>query len=133
MVIKLIDKIYEDIEEKQTKVSSKYMKTLGIVKDENAITGIAPKQNLDFMIILHNLGLIESNSENMEKIDEFYKYLFKLGLEIGVHQGKKLLINALKKDMVDFDELMEFDIDILLNFDFEPTFITDMKEALNEK
>ena len=127
----MIDKIYEDIEEKQSKVSAKYLKNMGIVKDENAVKCMTPKQNLDFMIILHNLGLIEENSENLKKIDEFYEYLFKLGLEIGAYQGKKLLIDAIKKDFVDFDALMEVDVEELIDFDFEPTFITDMKEALN--
>ena len=105
------------------------MKNLGLIKDEDQVIGGTPKKNMDFIRILSNLELIEVNPENEEKIGEFYDYIFKMGLEIGIGQGKQLIIEALKDDQIDFDELMAIDASQFTNFNFEPTYITDMKES----
>lgn len=134
MVIKLKDKIYEEIKEKHCRSSGKYMKSFGIITDENNLTSGTPKRNIDLMAILSNLGLIEANQETIDKINEFHDYLFKLGIEIGVSQGKKIVIDAMKHNNAVFDKLMEINPEDYTDYEFEPTFISDMKEALfNEK
>ena len=128
------DKIYDEIKEKHCKSSGKYMKSFGIINDENEVESGTPKKNIDLMIILSNLELIEPNQETLDKINEFHDYLFKLGIEIGVGQGKKMVIDAIKNDDATYDKLMEIDPEQYTNYEFEPTFISDMKEALfNEK
>lgn len=130
MVIKLKDKIYDDIKEKNCKVSGKYMKTLGIISNESEVKSGIPKKNIDFMTILAKLDLIEINEENLETIDEFHDYLFKLGLELGVSHGKRQVIDAIKSNSIDFKQIMEIDPEEYTKNAFEPTFISDMKEAL---
>lgn len=110
------------------------MKSIGIVKNENEVRAGTPKKNIDLMVILTNIGLIDNNPENMDKINDFHDYLFKLGIEIGVAQGKKMIIDAIKEDRADFNEIIKIDPEHYTAYDFEPTFISDMKEAIsNEK
>lgn len=134
MVILMKDKIYEKIKEDSTKSYAHYLKMLGVIDDENSVKSETPKKNVDFMILLSRLGLIESNPENMDTIEEFHDYLFKFGIEMGVGHGKRMIIDAIKSNSVDFEELMNINPEEFVTYDLKPTFISDMKEALlNEK
>lgn len=129
MVIKLQDKIYENIKENNCKTIGKYMKTMGFVDDESEIKCGKPKKNMDFLIILSNLGLIEQNPKMGEIVNEFHDRLFKLGIEIGVIHGKKIIIDAIKKDKIDFEKLMEINPKEYTNYNPEPIFICNIEEG----
>lgn len=49
---------------------------------------------------------------------------------MGVCQGKKMIIDALKECYVDFNKLMEIHPEEITNYDIKHTFISDIKEAL---
>ena len=128
------DKIYEEIKRKDTESIRHYMKTLNIIDDNNKVEYWTSRKNIDFIIILSNLGLVENNDENLKKLDEFFEYLFKLGIESGLCTSRQLMIDSIKKGKIDFDKLMEIDPNSYINYNFEPRFISDMKEAiLNDK
>lgn len=128
------DKIYEKLKEDSAKSYAHYLKMMGVIDDENAVKSETPKKNVDFMTLLSRLELIESNDENMETISEFHDYLFKFGIEMGISHGKRMIIDAIKSDSVDFEKLMEINPQEFVTYEFEPPFIADMKEAIsNEK
>jgi hypothetical protein len=128
------DKIYEKLKEDSAKSYAHYLKKLGIITDEKSITGETPKKNMDLMTLLSKLGLIENNAENMKTINEFHEYLFKLGIEVGIGHGKRMVIESIKADAIDFKKLMEMDPQEFVTYNMDPTFISDMKEAFeNEK
>ena len=128
------DKIYEQIKERSTRSSGRYLKALGIIDDASEITGGIPKKNVDFSIILCKLDLIQANPENQKIIDEFHDYLLKLGIETGIGHGKRMIIEAIKRNDDFYGELMEVNPEMIVNYSYIPTFISDMKEAMkNEK
>mgnify|MGYP006908800527 CR=1 FL=1 len=128
------EKIYEKVKEDSKQAYAHYLKAFGIIDDEKSVKSETPKKNIDLMILLSKLGLIESNSENIEIINEFHDYLFKLGIEMGVGHGKRMVIDAIKSRSIDFKKLMEMNPQEFVAYNLEPPFIADMKEALaNEK
>ena len=128
------DKIYEIIKEKNAKSSGHYMKILGIVEDENSIKFGTPKKNIDLMIILSNLGLIEPNPENGEIIDDYHDYLYKFGINLGIGNGKKIIIDSIKENPNSFETIMELDPEEFVNYDdIKPTFIHDLKESITNE
>ena len=128
------EKIYNEIKEKNFKTTSQYLKALGIIDENDNVKGGTPKKNIDLGIILSQFGLIELNEETSEIIDEYHDYVFKLGIELGVNSGKKMIIEAIKNDDSVFDELMKIDPNEYTNYSVEPSFIDGVREAiLNEK
>ena len=82
-------------------------------------------ENLDMLTLLSELGLIEENINNLDIINEFHEYLFKLGIEIGVADGKRMITDALKNDEIIIDEIKNIDGDKYTNFKFTAPFIGD--------
>ena len=123
------DKIYEEIKEKNLKTTEQYMRVLGIIDDDDEIKCGTPKKNIDLGIILSKLELIELNEETSNTIDEFHDYIFKLGIDIGVGSGKKLMIEAIQNDDSIFEKLMEIDPQEYVNYPIEPAFINQIREA----
>jgi hypothetical protein len=127
------DKIYEKLKEQEKESSNHYLNVMGISAD-SPITGTIPKKNLDLMTILNKTGLIEKNPENCKKINEFHDYLFKFAIGLGIGHAKSMIIKAIQKGQLDFELLMDVNPEEYVNYDLEPTYIRDMKEAiLNEK
>jgi hypothetical protein len=127
------DKIYEKLKEQEIESATRYIKILG-ASYAPEITDLIPKKNIDFATILNRMGLIELTQENREKINDFHDYLFKLGINLGVSHGKKMIIDAVKDDDIDFQEILDVNPEDLVDFNMEPTFIRDYKEAVvNEK
>ena len=123
------DKIYEKVKNDGMRSYGLFLRSLGIIENENEINGQTPKKNLDFLIILTKLDLIEANSVNGEKIDEFHDYLFKLGISTGIIGGKKMIIEGIKNEEIDFDEIMDVNPDDIVNFEYLPAFISDLMEV----
>ena len=128
------EKIFEKLKEEERKSATKYEKAMGNINEEDKISQTIPKKNFDLKLILSNVGLIEDNEESLEKINDFHDYLFKLGIDIGISHGKQLIIHAIKADRVDIDRIMTTDLENYINFNFMPSYLYDLKEALlNEK
>lgn len=128
------DKIYEEIKEKNRKTTEHYMRALGIIDSSDKVKSSIPKKNIDLGIILSKLNLIELNEETSNTIDEFHDYVFKLGIDIGVGSGKKLMIEAIQQDKSLFEDLMEIDPQEYVNYPIEPAFIEGIREViLDEK
>ena len=127
------DKIYQKLKEQEIESANHYLNVMGI-SDKSPINGTVPKKNIDFETILKRTGLIEDTRENSEIINEFHDYLFKFGINLGIGHGKQMIIEAIQEDNLDFEELMNVNPDEIVNFNLEPTYIRDMKEAMfNEK
>ena len=124
------DKIFEEIKEQNRQSMEYYLKELEIIDDENEITLGGWNENYDMLTILSNLGLIEKSMENLKILDDFYEYLTKLGIETGVGNGKRLMIDAIQMGKIDFEKIMEIDPKSYVNHNIEPKFISDMKEAI---
>lgn len=123
------DKIYEEIKEKNRENTEHYLKVLGIINDDEKIKFGTAKKNIDLGIILSKLELIELNEENSNTIDEFYDYLFTLGIDTGVGIGKKLMVEAIQKDDSLFEKLMKINPQEYVDYPIEPAFIDDIREA----
>lgn len=125
------NKIYEKFKENEISSANHYFKVIGINEE---ITGTIPNKNFDILTLLNHLGLLPEDPKNLDKINEFYEYLFKYGIELGISTGKKITIEAIQNNEIDFEELMEIDPESLVKYNMEPKFITDIKEAImNEK
>ena len=129
----MIEKIFEKIKQKEQKSANHYLKALGIVGEKENVIGGNPKKNMDLAIILSNLGLIEITPETGEIIDEYHDYLFKLGIENGVGMGKKIVFDAVANEEISLEEIMDIDPEEYVNFNFQPSFIHDMKEAIRNE
>lgn len=81
-------------------------------------------RNIDLLHILSHLELTRFNKDNLKIFDEFYDYLFKLGIETRVNNGKQLGIADIRENKVDFNELMKMDSESFIDFTFEPPFVT---------
>ena len=128
------EKIYEKIKNDGMDISGAFLRCLGIINEKDKLTGRIPKKNIDLFILLDKLGLIEDPEGISEKIDEFYDYLFQLGIITGISGGKKMMIEAIKNDEIDFDEIMSVNPEAIVTYGYIPTFISDLMEArLNEK
>jgi len=128
------DKIFNVIKEKNAKSADHYMKILGIVKEEDSVKFGVPKKNLDFLIILSKLGLIGPDSEYGETINDFHDYLYKLGINVGIGYGKRMIIDSIKEYPESFEGLMDINPEEIVDYDIKPTFINDLKESItNEK
>ena len=123
------DKIYEKLKHDHKESSKRYLKFMGMDKDY-PIKDVIPKKNFDFMTILNRTGLIEENPENSKKINDFHDYLFKYGINLGIGQGKKVIIEAIQNGKVNFEDLLDINPEDYVNHDLQPTYIRDMKEAI---
>ena len=128
------DKIYEKYKKDSLEYAKELHSKMKMFKEDVNITGTISNKNIDLKTLLTKNGLIENSKENDEKIEEFYDYLFKLGITLGITQGKYMVIEKVKKYGVDMDKLMETDLEKIVQFNYEPSFISDLREAvLNEK
>lgn len=124
-------KIYEKLKENEIRSANHYFKVMGI---DEEVTETFPNKNIDILTILEHLELLPEDPENLDKINDFYDYLFKFSIDLGIGMGKKLTIEAIQNREIDFEKLKEIDPKSIVNYDMEPTFITDMREAImNEK
>lgn len=125
------NKIYEKIKEKQKECSDHYSKLIGIDTEHY---DTIPTKNFDLMNLLKKLELLPEDCDKLDEINEFYDYLFKLGIETGINLGKRQAITEIRNNSANFEEFMEIDPEMIVNYNVEPTFISDLKEALlNEK
>lgn len=127
------DKIFEKIQEDSNKSLNHYLKMFNIIDSATEVKSGAPKKNIDFAIILSNLGLIELNPKTGKIIDDFHDYLFKFGIEIGVGIGKRDVINMIKDDAGTFEECLNINPEEIVKYKIEPTFVKDLKEVLQNE
>ena len=120
----MIDKIYEKMKEDEKKSARRYNKSLGI--EENDSYKIMPKINFDVVTLLTKTGLLKEDSENIETVEEYYEYLFKLGIDVGITRGKQMVIDHLKENKIDINTIMEIDPETLIKHDLKPSYIGDM-------
>ena len=120
------DKIFREIKDKQIATEKHYRKVMGF--EDCELKEGPSKITLDLMTILSHLKLIEITDETCEKFDEFYEYLYKLGISIGIINGKRMVIEAIKSDELTLDEIMKINTDRLIEFNIEPTYIKEMRE-----
>ena len=113
-------KIYEEQKKKERETATRQMKVLGIIDDNAKVEDDIPHKNTDMLEILSKIGLIEKNKENLDKLNEFNEYLFKLGIETGIHNGRQLGIHAIKNGEVEFEELMDLDPESFTDYNFRP-------------
>ncbi len=124
-------KIYEKLKENEIRSMNHYFKIIGIYKE---VTETLPTENIDILTILEHLELLPEDPDNLDKINDFYDYLFKFSIDLGIGMGKKMSIEAIQNRKIDFEKLKKIDPDSIVNYDIEPTFITDLREAImNEK
>lgn len=125
------DKIYERLKEDQKRCANRYAKAFGM-NDE--IISTIPKKNLDLLIILKQIGLLPEEHDKLDELNDFHDYLFKFGIELGIPIGKQLIIDAIQSGSLDFEKLSKVNPEDFVTHDFEPTFVSDFKEAIvNEK
>ena len=129
----MIDKIFDDIKRRELECSNRYMESLGLAEKNGEMIGSIPKKNMDLRTILSKLDLIKSSRENLEKINDFHDYLFKLGIELGVTYSKRMVIDHIQNHHLDFEQLLEINTDEYVNYELLPGAIYDMKEEFNEK
>ena len=124
----MIDKIFNDYKKQEFESEKQYYSIIGMekkIKFENRIQ----RENLDLITILSNLGLIEKNNDNLSIINDFYEYLFKYGIELGVADGKRIIISALEKDEITTDDIMNLDYKKFTEFKFaSPLIRSDLYE-----
>ncbi len=121
------NKIYEDLKKKEMESATRQMKVLGIIDDNTKVKGDIPHKNIDMLEILSKIGLIEKNKENLDKLNEFYEHLFKLGIETGIHGGKQLGIHAIKNGDIEFEDMMDIDPEGFTDYNFKPSIETGRK------
>ena len=102
----MIDKIYEKFEEDEIKNRNNYLKSMNMIGENEKITSIEYRKNIDLMTILTKVGLVENNDKTKEIISNFHEYLFKLGIELGISKGKQIAIDMIINEDVDMDLLM---------------------------
>ena len=84
------------------------------------------KINFDVVTLLTKTGLLKEDSENIETVEEYYEYLFKLGIDVGITRGKQMVIDHLKENKIDINTIMEIDPETLIKHDLKPSYIGDM-------
>ena len=127
------EKIYEKVKEKHCRITTQYMRTLGIIGENDEIKTGPPKKNIDLWTILSKLGLIEITDETCEIIDNFHDDLFKLGIHFGVNYGKRMIIEAIQEDPAGFDAIMGIDPEEYVSYNVEPPFIDGLREAIMDE
>ena len=125
------NKIFEEFKKKEKEFTARYNKKLDVIDGNIDIESRFHAKNIDMLIILSNMGIIEKNGENLRKLEEFNKCLFKLGIRSGVIDAKLGGIHAIQDGKLDFDELRELDPERYTVFDFEPDIIQDIQEAFS--
>ena len=110
----MIDKIYEEVDKAEIEKYKKRAKAIALLNkrkddEQDEINNFTLKVNYDLNIILLNSGLIEDSEENEKIIDDYYEYLIKFGISLGIGTGKKRIINAIKNDYIDYETIMEID------------------------
>ena len=130
----MIDEIYDDLNEKFVESYTKLIKTLGLPAECNEIKEFNHYMDIDLLNILTAAELLKPNEEALKGINKYSEYVFKLGIEIGVSEGKELVVKKVKSDKPDMETVMKLDPNQYLNFRFIPTFIKDLQDAIkNEK
>ena len=126
------EKIFEKLKKQEIESSKHYFKIFGIEDGEDIIETV-PAKNFDFETILLNLNLIKRNPENIEKINKFHDYLFKMGIELGVFDGKQTLIDSIKNGKVDFEKIESINPEKFVPQNIIPTFISDLLEEISNE
>ena len=104
----MIDKIFDETIEQEKKEFEKQLKKFGIIAESDEITKRLFKVNMDLLVILTKTGLIENTSENNAIIEEFHDEMYKLGIELGVHKGKKHIAELVKNDEITLEEINSY-------------------------
>ena len=126
----MVDKIYEKLKEDELQTAKRFNMLFGA---NHTIINTMPKKNLDLQVLLKKVDLIPQDCKKLDTINEFYEYLFKLGLETGIGMSKKMIIDSIKNGEVDFEEIMKVNPDDYVKYNREPTYIKEMKESIYEK
>lgn len=130
----MLDKIYNRLEEEDLKAANYYNEKFGVFGINEKLIGTNSKKNLDLIKILNKIGLIEDNAENLGIIKDYYEYVFKIGIDMGISYGTKIVIDAIKKNKVDLKTIMETNPEQFVKYDFKPSFVSDMIDRIkNEK
>ena len=117
------DKIFNDYVKQETESSKQYYKAMGMGNVN--IKERIPNENLDMVTLLSKLGLIEKNMDNLNIINDFHDYLFKFGIEMGVADGKHIIMDALKNNKITIDEIKNINCDKYTDFKFASPFLGD--------
>ena len=117
------DRIYEDYNNKKQELKLDYMKKTNVEFDESEFKSFIPNENYDLIRILSEFDLIKMNPSTLEAVNDFYEYIFKLGIEIGVREGQKRCIEEIKKNTLDLTKIMNTPPEEFVNFNIESDFI----------
>ena len=61
-------------------------------------------------------------------------YLTKIGIDMGISYGTRIVINSIKKNKLDLKTIMETNPEQFVKYDFKPSFVSDMIDRIkNEK
>lgn len=126
------EKIYRSIRENQRNNTIQTMRILNLIDDDIDEDELIFYNNkdVDLKMLLSKFKLIENSPENFRTIHEFHGKLLKCGIRIGIVQGKKLVINAIKNNSVKFEKLMKADIQSMKTIETEPIFLMELKETV---
>lgn len=129
----MIDEIYDKIKEEQINSANYYNIELGLMDESEKITGTTGAANIDLLKIFTKIGLIEDTYENLDIISEYYDYVFKLGIEMGINSGAQLMIEAIKSNYLDLKTAKKINPDDCLNFDLKPQYVYDMLDDMENE
>lgn len=129
------EKIYETFKKRDKESTLKYLKLLGKIDESATIDDISTTEykNIDLEMLFIKFRLIKYDPENIKKINKFEEYLFKLGIKIGIVQGRKLVIKSIKRDQVKIQTLLEFPAENFTNYGIEPEELLNYKKTIMRK
>lgn len=121
------EKILEKVMEAEKKSCEEFLEEIGI-NPGSGIKNLYSKKNTDVFILLSELGLIEKNPENGEIIDKFYDYLILVGIDNGLAIGQRMILDSIRDDEKNYDEIMKIDTEDLVNLVINPRVIEEIME-----
>ena len=101
---------------------------MNILDKNNKITTIEHRKNVDLLTILTNVELVENNEKTKEIIANFYEYLIKFGIDLGISSGKQMIIDGIKNDDVDMNLLMNVNPENYTKINFSAFNEKEIKE-----
>ena len=119
------EKILEKVMEAEKKNCEEFLEELGI-STGGGIKNLYSKKNTDVFILLSELGLIEKNPENGEIIDKFYDYLILVGIDNGLAIGQRMILDSIRDEEKNYDEIMKIDTEDLVNLVINPSVIEEI-------